>query len=70
LKGGRCKLQKLLAAIFLLINIYGIMLVQSLLCDPNPDSPANSVAAQLYRKDRKEYKRRVCEVVEESLLNI
>ena len=60
----------LLAAILFLINIFGIIFVQSLLCDPNPDSPANVEAAKLYREDRKAYKRRVHEVVELSMFNI
>lgn len=38
--------------------------IQSLLSDPNPNSPANSEAARLYIEDRKEYNRRVQEVVE------
>eukprot|EP01103_Thecamoeba_quadrilineata_P000542 TRINITY_DN10471_c0_g1_i1.p1 TRINITY_DN10471_c0_g1~~TRINITY_DN10471_c0_g1_i1.p1 ORF type:complete len:159 (+),score=16.82 TRINITY_DN10471_c0_g1_i1:33-509(+) len=33
--------------------------VQSLLLDPNPDSPANPEAARLYVQDRKAYKQRV-----------
>jgi ubiquitin-conjugating enzyme E2 A len=40
--------------------------IQSLLSDPNPNSPANSEAARLYVEDRKEYNRRVKEVVEAS----
>ena len=40
--------------------------VQSLLSDPNPDSPANAEAARLYGEDRREYNRRVKEVVERS----
>eukprot|EP00887_Chlorella_sp_A99_P006130 scaffold22.g6130.t1 len=40
--------------------------IQSLLSDPNPNSPANSEAARLYNEDRKEYNRRVKEVVESS----
>ncbi len=39
---------------------------QSLLCDPNPNSPANSEAARLYNENRREYNRRVQEVVEVS----
>ena len=31
---------------------------QSLLCDPNPNSPANSEAARLYQENRREYNRR------------
>ncbi|KAJ1929473.1 Ubiquitin-conjugating enzyme E2 2 [Tieghemiomyces parasiticus] len=40
--------------------------IQSLLHDPNPNSPANSEAAQLYRENRKEYLRRVAETVQET----
>lgn len=40
--------------------------IQSLLTDPNPDSPANVEAARLYQENRREYDRRVAEVVESS----
>ncbi|KAI3427990.1 hypothetical protein D9Q98_006378 [Chlorella vulgaris] len=40
--------------------------IQSLLSDPNPNSPANSEAARLYNEDRKEYNRRVKAMVEAS----
>ncbi|KAG0180907.1 Ubiquitin-conjugating enzyme E2 2, partial [Apophysomyces sp. BC1034] len=40
--------------------------IQSLLHDPNPNSPANAEAANLYRENRKEYVRRVREIVESS----
>jgi ubiquitin-conjugating enzyme E2 A len=40
--------------------------IQSLLHDPNPNSPANAEAANLFRENRKEYNRRVKEVVEHS----
>lgn len=40
--------------------------IQSLLCDPNPASPANGEAARLYEENRTEYTRRVREVVMES----
>lgn len=40
--------------------------VQSLLCDPNPNSPANSEAANLFENDKEEYARRVRTVVERS----
>eukprot|EP01062_Namystynia_karyoxenos_P074040 TRINITY_DN70863_c0_g1_i1.p1 TRINITY_DN70863_c0_g1~~TRINITY_DN70863_c0_g1_i1.p1 ORF type:complete len:199 (+),score=59.24 TRINITY_DN70863_c0_g1_i1:100-696(+) len=40
--------------------------IQSLLTDPNPNSPANSEAARLYRESRKEYEARVRAAVEES----
>jgi len=38
--------------------------IQSLLADPNPNSPANSEAAKLYVEDRREYNRKVTGVVE------
>eukprot|EP01067_Filipodium_phascolosomae_P001777 Filipodium_phascolosomae@DN2137_c0_g1_i3.p1 len=40
--------------------------IQSLLCDPNPNSPANQEAAKLYVDDRREYNRKVKQIVEES----
>ena len=40
--------------------------IQSLLPDPNPDSPANAEAAKLFTDDRGEYNRRVAEIVEQS----
>lgn len=41
--------------------------IRSLLCDPNPQSPANSEAARLYQENKGEYERRVKAVVEKSL---
>jgi len=38
--------------------------IQSLLTDPNPNSPANAEAAKLFNDNRKEYTRRVLEIVE------
>jgi len=43
--------------------------IQSLLCDPNPASPANSEASRLYNENRREYNRRVREIVEQSWLD-
>lgn len=40
--------------------------IQSLLCDPNPNSPANSEAARLFQESRREYNKRVQKIVEES----
>ena len=40
--------------------------IQSLLNDPNPNSPANSEAARLFAENMGEYVRRVREVVENS----
>uniref|UniRef100_A0A0A0KVV8 UBC core domain-containing protein n=1 Tax=Cucumis sativus TaxID=3659 RepID=A0A0A0KVV8_CUCSA len=38
----------------------------SLLCDPNPNSPANSEAARMFSENKREYNRRVREIVEQS----
>jgi ubiquitin-conjugating enzyme E2 A len=38
--------------------------IQSLLADPNPNSPANAEAAKLFNENRREYNRKVKEVVE------
>ncbi|ELU42822.1 ubiquitin-conjugating enzyme E2 2 [Rhizoctonia solani AG-1 IA] len=43
--------------------------IQSLLHDPNPNSPANAEAAALYRENMKEYVRRVKTTVEESWMD-
>ena len=40
--------------------------IQSLLSDPNPNSPANSLAAQLYKENKREYEKRVKSCVEQS----
>eukprot|EP00761_Pharyngomonas_kirbyi_P009789 gb/GECH01009807.1/.p1 GENE.gb/GECH01009807.1/~~gb/GECH01009807.1/.p1 ORF type:complete len:153 (+),score=30.40 gb/GECH01009807.1/:1-459(+) len=40
--------------------------IQSLLTDPNPDSPANSEAARLFTRDETEYEKRVRRLVEKS----
>lgn len=41
-------------------------LCQSLLDEPNPNSPANSQAAQLYQENKREYEKRVSAIVEQS----
>ena len=43
--------------------------IQSLLSDPNPASPANAEASQLYERDRREYNKRVRAVVESSWMD-
>ncbi|KAF7249230.1 Ubiquitin-conjugating enzyme E2 B [Varanus komodoensis] len=40
--------------------------IQSLLDEPNPNSPANSQAAQLYQENKREYEKRVSTIVEQS----
>ncbi|XWS57899.1 hypothetical protein CRYUN_Cryun09bG0212600 [Craigia yunnanensis] len=40
--------------------------IQSLLYDPNPNSPANSEAARMFSENKREYNRRVREIVEQS----
>ncbi|KAF5962187.1 hypothetical protein HYC85_003396 [Camellia sinensis] len=39
---------------------------KSMLCDPNANSPANSEAALLFSENKREYNRRVREIVEQS----
>ena len=39
--------------------------IQSLLDEPNPNSPANSQAAQMYSENRREYEKKVMQIVEE-----
>jgi len=41
--------------------------VQSLLDEPNPNSPANNVAAKQYQDNRKEYEKKVKVIVEREL---
>lgn len=45
---------------------WGVCHLQSLLCDPNPNSPANSEAARMFSENKREYNRKVREVVEQS----
>lgn len=45
-------------------------LFQSLLDEPNPNSPANNQAAQLYQDNRREYEKKVRAIVEYSWINI
>lgn len=40
--------------------------LQSLLSDPNPNSPANVEAARLFQENKAEYYKRVADVVEKS----
>jgi ubiquitin-conjugating enzyme E2 A len=49
-------------------DVWGVLTsIRSLLCDPNPLSPANSVAAQMFQENKGEYERRVREVVDKAL---
>ncbi|KXJ17453.1 ubiquitin-conjugating enzyme E2 A [Exaiptasia diaphana] len=43
--------------------------IQSLLDEPNPNSPANSLAAQLYQENKREYEKKVIAIVETSWMN-
>ena len=43
-----------------------LVLLQSLLHDPNPNSPANNEAARLYRENRREYEKKVAAIVQAS----
>lgn len=44
-----------------------LLSIQSLLNDPNPDSPANKEAAKLFKTDKAEYEKKVRECVESSI---
>lgn len=46
--------------------VYDNFILQSLLCDPNPNSPANSEAARMFNENKREYNRRVRQIVEQS----
>ncbi|OQS54706.1 UBC2 [Ecytonucleospora hepatopenaei] len=46
-----------------------LLSIQSLLADPNENSPANAEAANLYMQNREEYEKRVKETVELSWAN-
>lgn len=46
------------------------MSIQSLLNEPNPASPANSEAAELFEKNRPEYEQKVRRCVEQSWFDI
>lgn len=49
-------------------DVRGLLVsIQSLLTDPNPNSPANPEAAELYQKDRMTYDARVRKIAQESL---
>ncbi len=41
--------------------------IQSLLTDPNPDSPANPDAARMFAADKKKYHKKVRQCAEKSL---
>merc|ERR1712032_1517798 len=43
--------------------------IQSLLDEPNPNSPANAEAAQLFQENRREYERRGQDIVEKSWMD-
>ncbi|XP_026472487.1 ubiquitin-conjugating enzyme E2-17 kDa-like [Ctenocephalides felis] len=43
--------------------------IRYLLCEPNPESPANSVAASTYKENREEYDKQVKMCVEQTLID-
>lgn len=48
------------------LSLYKVLLsIQSLLTDPNPDSPLNSDAAHLYRTNKKEYHNKCQKLINE-----
>ena len=49
------------------LSFYKILLsIQSLLTDPNPDSPLNGEAAELFKKNRRDYKKKCQMLIQES----
>ena len=50
-------------------NWMAVIILQSLLDEPNPNSPANSLAAQLYQENKREYEKKVIAIVEQSCLS-
>ena len=42
------------------------MSIRLLFTDPNPESPANKEAAELFKNDRKEYNKQIRDIVEAS----
>jgi len=69
---GHCWIWELsnLNACFFFVIVEALILIslslQSLLDEPNPNSPANSQAAQLYQENKREYEKRVSAIVEQS----
>lgn len=52
-------------------DVYGILVsIQSLLDDPNVNSPANTKAADLFTKDYEAYKEKVRETVKLSWMDV
>jgi ubiquitin-protein ligase len=47
-------------------DVFILTSIQSLLDEPNPNSPVNSQAAQLYQESKQEYEKRVSAIVEHS----
>ena len=53
------------------LSLYNLLLsIQSLLTDPNPDSPLNSDAARLYTKDKREYHKQCQTIINEHAMSI
>lgn len=55
-----------ISGFLLFLSLKWLSFLQSLLCDPNPNSPANSEAARMFSENKREYNRRVREIVEQS----
>uniref|UniRef100_A0A0D3E7L4 Uncharacterized protein n=1 Tax=Brassica oleracea var. oleracea TaxID=109376 RepID=A0A0D3E7L4_BRAOL len=69
LSNSHCSFQKIIQTNHQrvgLFHFHGCSIQISLLCDPNPNSPANSEAARMFSESKREYNRRFREVVEQS----
>ena len=60
------KVNTALNGVIYIICICMLFILQSLLDEPNPNSPANSLAAQLYQENKREYEKKVIAIVEQS----
>ena len=60
------KVNTALKGVIYIICICMLFILQSLLDEPNPNSPANSLAAQLYQENKREYEKKVIAIVEQS----
>ena len=60
------KVNTALKGVIYIICVCVLFISQSLLDEPNPNSPANSLAAQLYQENKREYEKKVIAIVEQS----
>ena len=54
---------------FPFLDCIAIIIIFEIIIHFHPNSPANSLAAQLYQENRREYEKKVQAIVEESWMN-